>query len=75
MIPGKGDHWAVAVVSSKGFDESASSCTLVYHDSLAVAVPLADVSAGGGRGCRVMSERYGRAEVMDRAWRVYHSFL
>ena len=28
----------------------------LYHDSLAVAVPLADVSAGDGRGCRAMSE-------------------
>ena len=30
------------MVSRKGSDESASSCAFVYHDSLAVAVPLAD---------------------------------
>ena len=58
------------MVSRKGSDESASSCSFVYHDSLAVAVPLADVSL-----LAAVAAAESCLNVRGDGPRVYHSFL
>ena len=43
------------MVSRKGSDELASSCAFVYHDSLAVAVPLTCRDVSGSAGGRAVA--------------------